>query len=69
MNFVLKMRNLMSHCLECHQRLTFRMIHFCDLDLNLKVKSQLPDVKFHLKMKYFFNPVMDIHQTYMDIQL
>ena len=37
------------------------ILYFCDLDLNLKVKSQLTDVKFHLKMRYFFNQLMDIH--------
>ena len=76
MKLALKMRYLMSHCLDCHQ--TGKdlpkddpksLLYFCDLDLIFKIKSQLIDVKFHLKMRYFFNQLMDIHQTCMDMSL
>ena len=43
------------------------ILYFGDLDLNLKFKSQLIDVKILLKMRHFFNLLMDIHQTCIDI--
>ena len=61
MKFSLKTRYLMSHCLDCHQ--AFKDLPegifqdftvFCDLGLISKVKSQFIDVKFPLKMRYFF---------------
>ena len=71
-----KMRNLMSHFLDCHQLAKINLendfktlLYFCDLVLNLKVKGQLTEVKFHLKIRYFFNQSMDIHQTCMNISL
>ena len=44
-------------------------VYFGDLDLIFKVKSQLTNVKFLLKLRYFFNQLKDIHQTCMDISL
>ena len=53
----------MSHFLDCHRTCTDKtdtqinlendfknLLYFCDLVLNLKVKSQLTEVKFHLKL-------------------
>ena len=57
MEFSLKMRYLMS------------LLYFCDLDLIFKIKRQLRDVKFPLKVRYFLNQFMDIHQTCMDMSL
>ena len=42
---------------------------FGDCDLIFKVKNQLTNVKFALKMRYFFNQLMAIRQTCMDISL
>ena len=76
MKFSLKMRYLMSHCLDCTRPAKIYMkddskslLYFCDLDLIFEVKSQLTDVKFPLKMRYFFYYLMDILQTCMDIGL
>ena len=61
MKFSLKMRYLMSHCLDYHQTCKDlpkddckTLLYFCDLDLIFEVKSQFTDVKFPLKMRYFF---------------
>ena len=43
------------------------LLCFFDLYLIFKVKSQLINVKFPLKMRYFFNQLMDIHQTCMNL--
>ena len=45
------------------------LLYFCDFDFIFKVKSQLTDVKFPLKMRYFFYQLVDILQTCMDIAL
>ena len=45
------------------------LLYFCYLDLIFKVKRQIKDVKFSLKMRYFFYFLMDILQTCTDISL
>ena len=68
----------MSHRLDCYQTCKHlgegaskSLLYFCDSDLIFKVKSQATesDVKFPLKMRYFFYQMMDIHQTCMDLSL
>ena len=45
------------------------LLKFSDLDLIFKNKSQLTDVTFPLKMRYFFKQLIDILQTCMDVSL
>ena len=45
------------------------LLYVCDLYLIFNIKIQLTDVKCSIKMRYFFNKLMDIHQTCMDISL
>ena len=56
MKFSLKIRYLMSHCLDCQRFAKIylkddakSLLFFCDLDFIFKIKSQLTDVKFPLK--------------------
>ena len=53
----------MSHCFDCHSK---NLLCFDDLDRIFKVRSQHTNVKFSLKMRYFFNQLIDIPQTCID---
>ena len=51
----------MSHCLDCHQRAKIYLkdnskvlLYFYDLDYIFKVKSQLTEAKFSLKLDFSF---------------
>ena len=76
MKISLQMRYLMNYFLNATKLAKIylkddskSLLYFYDLDLIFKIKSQLTDVKFPLKMRYFFKKLIDINQTCMDMSL